>query len=67
MCSHLRNGCGVPNYGHHVPMAAYLGTQNAEAVFGIVVGDALDAMLRMSWKSFRSGSGDRAEIPSITH
>jgi hypothetical protein len=31
----------VPNYGHHVPMPTHLGTQNAEAVLGIVVGDAL--------------------------
>jgi hypothetical protein len=37
-----RNGGGVPNYGHHVPMPAHLGAQNAEAVLGIVVGDALD-------------------------
>jgi hypothetical protein len=37
-----RNGCGVPNYGHHIPMAAHFGTQNAEPILEIVVGDALD-------------------------
>ena len=37
-----RNGCGMPNDGHDVPMAARLGAQNAEAVLGVVVGDALD-------------------------
>ena len=32
----------MANHGHDIPMPAYLGAQNAEAVFGIVVGDALD-------------------------
>jgi hypothetical protein len=36
------NGCGVPHYGHDIPMPAHLGAQNAEAILGIVVGDALD-------------------------
>jgi len=37
-----RNGCGVSNYRHNIPMPAHLGAQNAESVLGIVVGDALD-------------------------
>jgi hypothetical protein len=32
----------VPDYSHDVTMPAHLGAQNAEAVLGIVVGDALD-------------------------
>ena len=36
------NGCGMANHGHDIPMPAHLGAQNAEAVLGIVVGDALD-------------------------
>ena len=37
-----RNGRGVSNYRHNIPMPAHLGAQNAESVLGIVVGDALD-------------------------
>jgi hypothetical protein len=36
------NGCGMANHGHDIPMPAHLGAQNAEAVLGVVVGDALD-------------------------
>jgi hypothetical protein len=32
----------MANHGHDIPMPAHLGAQNAEAVRGIVVGDALD-------------------------
>jgi hypothetical protein len=32
----------MADHGHDVPMPARLGAQNAEAIFGIVVGDALD-------------------------
>jgi hypothetical protein len=32
----------VADDGHNVTMPAHLGAQNAEAVLGIVVGDALD-------------------------
>jgi hypothetical protein len=32
----------VPDYCHNIPMPAHLGAQNAEAVLGIVVCDALD-------------------------
>jgi hypothetical protein len=35
------NGCGMANHGHDILMPPYLGAQNAEAVLGIVVGDAL--------------------------
>ena len=37
-----RNGCGMPDNGHDITMAARFGAQNAEAVLGVVVGDALD-------------------------
>ena len=37
-----RNGCGMADHGHHITMPARLGAQNAEAVLGVVVGDALD-------------------------
>ena len=37
-----RNGCGVPNDRHDVPMAPRLGAQDAEAIFGVVIGDALN-------------------------
>ena len=37
-----RDGCGVTNDGHHIPVAARLGTQDAKAIFNIVIGDALD-------------------------
>ena len=37
-----RNGRSVPDYCHNIPMPAHLGAQNAEAVLGIVVCDALD-------------------------
>ena len=37
-----RNGCGMADHGHDIAMPARLGAQNAEAVFGIVIGDALD-------------------------
>ena len=36
------NGCGMADHGHQIAMPARLGAQNAEAVLGIVVGDALD-------------------------
>jgi hypothetical protein len=36
------NGCGMADYGHDVTMPARLGSQNAKAVLGVVVGDALD-------------------------
>ena len=32
----------MADYGHNVTMSARFGAQNTEAVFGIVVGDALD-------------------------
>jgi hypothetical protein len=32
----------VPNDRHNIPMPAYLGAQNAEAVLGITVGDAFN-------------------------
>jgi hypothetical protein len=32
----------MADHGHHIAMPARLGAQNAEAVFGIVIGDALD-------------------------
>ena len=37
-----RNGCGMADHGHDITMPARLGAQNAEAILGIVVGDALD-------------------------
>ena len=37
-----RNGCGMADHGHDITMPARLGPQNAEAVLGVVVGDALD-------------------------
>ena len=37
-----RNGCGMADYGHDVTMPAGLGTQNAEAILGVVVGNTLD-------------------------
>jgi len=37
-----RNDCGMSYHGHDIPMPAHLGAQNAEAVLGIVVGDAFD-------------------------
>ena len=36
------NGGGMANHGHDVAMPARLGTQNAEAVLGVVVSDAFD-------------------------
>jgi hypothetical protein len=36
------NGCGVPDHGHNVTMPARLGSQDAEAVVSVVVGNALD-------------------------
>ena len=33
---------GMANHGHDIPMPAYLGAQNAEAVLGVVIRDALD-------------------------
>src|SRR3984893_8251711 len=36
------NGCGMADHRHDVSVPAHLGAQNAEAVLGIVVGDALD-------------------------
>src|SRR5262249_15405248 len=37
-----RNRRGVPDDRYDIPMPAHLGAQNAEAVLGIVVGDAFD-------------------------
>jgi len=37
-----RNGRRVPNHGHDIAMPSRLGPQDAEAIFGIVIGDALD-------------------------
>ena len=37
-----RNGRGMTDDGHDITMAARLGPQNAEAVLGIVISDALD-------------------------
>ena len=37
-----RNGCGMAHHGHEITMAARLGPQNAEAILGIMIGDALD-------------------------
>ena len=37
-----RDGCGMADHGHQVTMPARFGAQNAEAILGIVVGDALD-------------------------
>ncbi len=31
-----------PDHGHHIAVPTRLGAQNAEAILGIVVGDALD-------------------------
>jgi hypothetical protein len=31
----------VPDYCHNIPMPAHLGAQNAEAILGVVVRDAL--------------------------
>src|SRR5215510_10286747 len=36
------NGCGMADHGYDITMPACLGSQNAEAVLGVVVGDALD-------------------------
>ena len=36
------NGGGMANHGHDVAMPACLGSQNTEAVFGVVVSDAFD-------------------------
>jgi hypothetical protein len=36
------NGCGLANHGHNIAMSARLGPKNAEAVLGVVVGDAFD-------------------------
>jgi hypothetical protein len=32
----------MANHGHDITMAARFGAQNAEAVLGVMVGDALD-------------------------
>jgi hypothetical protein len=37
-----RNGCGMADHGHDVTMPARLGPQNAEAILGVMKGDALD-------------------------
>jgi hypothetical protein len=37
-----RDGCSVPNDGDDVPMSAHFGTQDAEAIFNVVVSNALD-------------------------
>ena len=37
-----RNRGGMADHGHQIAMPARLDPQNAEAVLGIVVGDALD-------------------------
>jgi hypothetical protein len=36
------NGCGMADHGHHLSMPARFCSQNAEAVLGVVVRDALD-------------------------
>ena len=36
------NSCGMADHGHHFAMPARFCSQNAEAVLGVVVGDALD-------------------------
>ena len=36
------NGCGMADDGHQIAMPARLRPQNAEAVLGVVEGDALD-------------------------
>jgi hypothetical protein len=36
------DGCGVADHGHQIPMSPRLGPKDAEAVLGIVEGDALD-------------------------
>jgi hypothetical protein len=37
-----RDRCGMSNHGHDLSVTAHLGAQNAKAILGIVVGDALD-------------------------
>ena len=37
-----RNSCGMADHGHDITMPSRFGPQNAEAVLGVVVGDALD-------------------------
>ena len=37
-----RNGRGMADDGHDITMPARLGAQNAEAILGVVIGDALD-------------------------
>src|SRR4029079_14814080 len=37
-----RNGCRMADHGHHIAMPARLDAQNAEAVFAVMVGNALD-------------------------
>ena len=37
-----RNACGMANHGHDITMTTRPGAQNAEAVLGVVKGDALD-------------------------
>jgi hypothetical protein len=37
-----RNGCGVTDHGHEVPVPARLRPQDAKAIVSIVEGDALD-------------------------
>ena len=36
------NACGMANHGHDITMTTRPGAQNAEAVLGIMVGDALN-------------------------
>ena len=35
-------GGGMPDHSHDIPMPPRLGAQDAEAIFRIVIGDALD-------------------------
>jgi hypothetical protein len=37
-----RDSCGMSDHGHEITMPARLGAQNAEAVLGVMVSDALD-------------------------
>jgi hypothetical protein len=37
-----RNGCGMADHCHDITMAARLGAQNAEAILGVMKGDAFD-------------------------
>jgi hypothetical protein len=62
-----RNRGGMANDGHQVPMAARLDPDDAEAVLGILVGDALNQTgqhLPIGWFLFRLHF--LRDIPSFT-